>query len=322
MSVARAILAGLRSARRLWLGIITLVLISLITFLATNVVPNDPARIALGRGATEAQLAAYTADQGLDKPIVSRYLTWVGDFVRGDWGTSTRNRRAVRDDVLPRLGRSAIIAIGAMMIATPLAWLLGAWLGRRTGTLTDLGASLGLLLLNSLPEFVTGLVLLVIFGVWFGVLPVESSAAIFGSGWPLVKAYVLPMLTLVVVVTPYMARMVRVQVRDTLGKPYVRTALLRGVGPHRLMWRHIVPNASVPVVNVVALNMAELLGGLVVVETVFGFPGLGQLLVDSVQGKDIPTVQAIALLAGVTFVVINALADVIVFALNPRLRSS
>jgi peptide/nickel transport system permease protein len=316
------LLRAVRSARRVGLGVLTLVLVSVITFLATNVVPNDPARIALGRGATDAQLASYVKQQGLDRPMIPRYASWVGDFVRGDWGVSTRSRREVRSEVMPRLRRSATLALVAMLIAVPLALLLGTWLGRRSGTLVDLGSSIVLLLLNSLPEFVIGLVLLTIFGVALGVLPVESSAAVFGTGWPVVKAYILPVLALVVVVTPYMTRMVRVQVRETLGQPYVRTALLRGVGPRRLTWRHIVPNASIPVVNVVALNLAELLGGLVVVEVVFGFPGLGQLLVDSVQGKDIPSVQAIALLAAAGFVVINAIADAIVLFLNPRLRTA
>lgn len=315
------ILRSVRRAHRLWEGLLTLALVSVITFLATNVLPNDPARIALGRGATDAQLAAYTKQQRLDDPAVTRYLHWVGQFVQGDWGTSTRNRRAVRDEVVPRLRRSVTIASIAMLIAVPMAWVLGAWLGRRSGTLVDLGGSLLLLLLNSLPEFVIGLFLLVVCSVWLEVLPVESSAAVFGSGWTQIEAYILPVLVLVAIVTPYMTRMVRVQVRETLGQPHVRTAILRGVPPRRLMWRHVSPNASVPVVNVVALNMAELLGGLVVVETVCGFPGLGQLLVDSVQGKDIPTVQAIALLAGVGFVVMNALADAIVLALNPKLRA-
>ncbi len=316
-----AILQAVRSARHLWAGLLSLVLVSVVTFFATNVVPNDPARIALGRGASPAQLAEYKKQQGLDRAPLPRYVSWVGDFVTGDWGTSTRSRRMVRGDVMPRLWRSMTVAVVAMLIAVPLALLLGTWLGRRSGRLTDLASSLGLLLLNALPEFVIGLLLLVVMGVWLELLPVESSAAVFGEGFDRIKAYFLPILTLVVVVTPYMTRMVRVQVRETLGQPYVRTALLRGVPPRRLIWRHIVPNASIPVVNVVALNLAELLGGLVVVEVVFGFPGLGQLLVDSVQGKDIPSVQAIALLAAVGFVLINSLADFVVLMLNPRLRS-
>lgn len=306
---------------RVLAAVATLVLISILTFLATNVVPNDPARIALGRQATPEQIAAYHEQQGLDEPVVRRYLTWVGDFVRGDWGTSTLNRQPVREEVLPRVRRSVTIAVIAMLIATPLAFLIGAFLGRRTGTRTDLASSIALLLVNSLPEFVIGLCLLAVLGVALGWLPVESSGALFGSGWTEVRAYILPILTLVLVVTPYMARMVRVQVRETLGHAHVRSALLRGVPVRRLTWRHVVPNASLPVVNVVALNLAELLGGLVVVEVVFAFPGVGQLLVDSVNGKDIPTVQAIALIAGVGFVIINAFADLAVLMLNPRLRA-
>lgn len=317
-----SVLRRLRWTRRAAAGLLTLVLISIVTFLATSVVPNDPARIALGRGATAAQLDAYREQQGLNQPVTTRYVQWVGDFVRGDWGTSIRNRRPVRDEVLPRLARSATIALIAMAIAVPLALVVGTWLGRRAGRPSDLAGSLVLLLVNALPEFVIGLLALMVFAVWLGVLPVESSAAVFGSGLAAAKAYVLPIITLVLVVMPYITRMVRVQVRETLGQTYVRTAVLRGVPPRRLTWRHIVPNASIPVVNIVALNMAELLGGLVVVEVVFGFPGLGQLLVDSVLGKDIPSVQAIALIAGVAFVVINACADVVVLALNPRMRTA
>jgi peptide/nickel transport system permease protein len=167
---------------------------------------------------------------------------------------------------------------------------------------------------------VIGLLLLMLFAVALGVLPVESSGAIYASGWARIKAYFLPILTLVGVVTPYIIRMVRANVRAVLDETYVRTAVLRGVSRRRLIWRHVIPNASLPVVNVVALNLAQLIGGVVVVEVLFGFPGIGQWLVGSVEGKDIPTVQAIALLGGTVFVVVNALADAVVVALNPRLR--
>lgn len=308
-------------ARRLPIAIGTLFFVSIVTFVATVVIPNDPARLALGRAATPAQLEQYREQQGLDEPPVKRYVEWISGFVTGDWGTSTRNRREVKSDVLPRLWRSMTVALVAMLIAVPLAFLIGTWLGRRAGTKTDVSSSIGLLLVNSLPEFVIALLMLLVFGVWLGVLPVTSAGAIFASGWAQIEAYILPILTLVAVVTPYMARMVRVQVRDSLGQGWVRSAVLRGVGTRRLTWRHIVPNASVPVVNVVALNIAELLGGLVVVEVVFAFPGLGQLLVDSVLGSDIPTVQAIALISALGFVIVNSLADLAVAALNPRLRT-
>lgn len=306
--------------RRTPAAMLTVVLVSIVTFLATNVVPSDPARLALGRAATQAQLVAYRNEQGLDKPVVERYFSWIGGFIQGNWGRSTLNRVDVRSEVLPRLWRSMIIAVLSMLIAVPLAFLFGTWLGRRTGTRADVGLSLGLLLVNALPEFVIGLLLLVVLAVGLEILPVDSTGAVFASGAEQIKAYILPILTLTCVVTPYITRMVRVHVREALGQGWVRAAILRGVGRRRLMWRHIVPNASLPVVNVVALNMTELLGGLVVVEVVFAFPGVGQLLVASVLGKDIPTVQAIALVSAVGLVLINLLADLLVIALNPRLR--
>jgi peptide/nickel transport system permease protein len=307
--------------QRLLIGLVTLLLLSALTFLATNVVPNDPARLALGRSATPEQIAAYERQQGLDKPAVQRYFDWLTDFVRGDWGTSTRTGEPVKDEVMPRVWRTLTVAILAMLAAIPLAFLLGAWLGRRTGTPVDVVSSLGLLLLNSMPEFVTGLVLLTVFAVELGWLPVESTGAVFGTGADKVEAYVLPIMTVIAVFAPYMIRMVRVNVREVLGQGFVRTAVLRGVPRRRLVWRHIVPNASLPVVNVITLSMAELLGSLVVIEIVFGFPGVGQLLVESVSGKDIPNVQAITLLSGIAFVLLNVIADVLVVVLNPRLRT-
>jgi peptide/nickel transport system permease protein len=308
-------------AQRLLIGLVTLLLLSALTFLATNVVPNDPARLALGRSATPAQIQAYERQQGLNQPMVERYFNWITDFVKGDWGTSTRTGEPVKDEVLPRVGRTLTVALFAMLLAVPIAFLVGAWLGRRTGTPVDVGASFGLLLLNSLPEFVTGLVLLTVFSVQLGWLPVESTGAVFGTGADKVEAYVLPIMTVVAVFAPYMVRMVRVNVREVLGQGFVRTAVLRGVPRRRLVWRHVVPNATLPVINVVTLSMAELLGALVVIEIVFGFPGVGQLLVESVSGKDIPNVQAITLLSGVAFVLLNVVADALVVLLNPRLRS-
>jgi peptide/nickel transport system permease protein len=307
--------------QRLLIGLVTLLLLSALTFLATNVVPNDPARLALGRSATPEQLAAYERQQGLDQPAVQRYFDWLADFVRGDWGTSTRTGEPVKDEVMPRVWRTLTVALLAMLVAIPLAFLVGAWLGRRTGTPVDVVSSLGLLLLNSMPEFVTGLVLLTVFAVELGLLPVESTGAVFGTGADKVEAYVLPIMTVIAVFAPYMIRMVRVNVREVLGQGFVRTAVLRGVPRRRLVWRHIVPNASLPVVNVITLSMAELLGSLVVIEIVFGFPGVGQLLVESVSGKDIPNVQAITLLSGIAFVLLNVIADVLVVVLNPRLRA-
>jgi peptide/nickel transport system permease protein len=312
----------LRSAAvRLGLAAVTLFLIATITFFATNVVPADPGRSALGKDATQAQLEAFSSQQGLDEPVAERYVTWLGDVLRGDWGTSIYNEIPVTDQVLPRVSRSLILALAAMLIALPLAFAIGIYTGQRSGRPVDVATSVGSMFLNSLPEFVVGLALLVVFSVQLGWLPVESTAISFGSGLDVVKAYVLPVFALALVLTPYIARMVRANVRETLAAPYVRAAVLRGVPSRRVTWRHVVPNASLPVINVVALSTAELIGGVVVIETVFAFPGIGKLLVDSVSSRDIPTVQVIALIMGIGYVAFNLLADVAVLALNPKLRT-
>ena len=309
-------------ATRLALAVVTLFLITVVTFLATNVVPSDPPRSALGKSATEAQVEAYREEQGLNRPVLTRYGEWISGLVSGDWGTSVYSRQPVADQVIPRLARSAILAGAAMLLAVPIAFVVGVYTGLRSGRPVDVGISLGALFINSMPEFVVGLVLLVLLAVEAGILPIESSAASLGSGWEKIEAYILPMLTLAIVLTPYIMRMVRVNVRDVLDRPYVRAAVLRGFPRRRVVRQHVVPNASLPVVSVVALSLAELIGGVVIIETVFGFPGIGNLLVDSVSSKDIPMVQAIALVVGAGYVALNFAADAVMLALNPRLRTA
>lgn len=308
-------------AARLGWAVTTIVLISAITFFATNVIPANVARIALGKFATPDQLQAYTQQQGLDQPVGIRYVRWVGNLAEGNWGTSVLSTIKVTDLVVPRLIRSLFLAVGAMLLAVPLAYVVGVFAAQHAGRPPDVGLSLVALFVNSLPEFVVGIALLLVFAVRLPVLPVESSGAAFGTGLDVPFAYALPILTLGVVLTPYIARMVRANVRDTSSQPFVRSAILKGLSPRRTMWRHIVPNASLPVVNVVALSLAELVGGVVITESVFGFPGVGKLLVDSVAGKDLPVVQAIVLVVAIGYVGMNLAADLVVLALNPRLRT-
>lgn len=309
-------------AGRLAMALTTLVVISAVAFVVTNVLPTDPARSALGRYATNEQVAAYGKAQGLDKPVLERYGSWMERMASGDWGTSLLSPVSVGSLVGPRLARTAILAGVSMLLAVAIAFVIGVAAGQRAGGPLDGAVMTGALVVGSLPEFVIGLLLLVLLGVQAGVLPIESSAAALGSGWPKIEAYFLPVLTLTIALVPYMARMVRANVRDVSTQPFVRSAVLRGVRSRPIVWRHVVPNASLPVVNVVALAFAELIGGVVVIETVFGFPGVGKLLVESVSSKDIPVVQAITVVVGVAYVVANLAADLVVAALNPRLRGA
>jgi peptide/nickel transport system permease protein len=309
-------------ATRLVLAVLTLVVISAITFFATNVIPGDPARIALGKNATPGQLRDYDRQQGLDRPVVTRYVRWVGNAVRGRWGTSVLSQQSVTSLVIPRIWRTVLLGFFAMLIAVPAAFLLGVYSAQRSGRPVDTVISFGALFVNSLPEFVVAIALLMVFGVELGFFPIESSGVAFGTTADAIKGYILPVLTLATVLTPYMTRMIRANVRDVAGRPFIRSAVLRGLSRRRVVWRHVVPNASLPVINVVALSMAELIGGVVVIETVYGFPGVGQLLVDSVGSRDIPTVQVIALIIGTGVVLLNFLADSVVLLLNPQLRGS
>jgi peptide/nickel transport system permease protein len=307
---------------RVVLAVVTLLLIATITFFATNAIPGDPARAALGRFATPQELTLYRQQQDLTKPVIERFVVWLGHLFSGSWGDSVVTRTPVSGLIGDRLLRTLILSLGAMLIAVPLSFAIGVYTGLRSGEPLDVGVSVGALFVNSLPEFVVGLVLIVVLGVEAKLLPIESSGALFGSGWAQVKAYILPMLTLAIVLAPYMIRVVRVNVREVATQPFVRSAILRGASRRRVVWRHVVPNASIPVVNVIALTMAELIGGVVVTESVFGFPGIGQLLVTSVSNSDFPTVQALALILGLGYVLANFIADAVVVALNPRLRRS
>jgi peptide/nickel transport system permease protein len=293
-------------ATRLVLAVLTLVVISAITFFATNVIPGDPARIALGKNATPGQLRDYDRQQGLDRPVVKRYVRWVGNAVRGRWGTSVLSQQSVTSLVIPRIWRTVLLGFFAMLIAVPVAFALGVYSAQRSGRPVDTTISFGALFINSLPEFVVAIALLMVFGVELGWFPIESSGVAFGTTADAIKGYILPVLTLATVP----------------GRPFIRSAVLRGLSRRRVVWRHVVPNASLPVINVVALSMAELIGGVVVIETVYGFPGVGQLLVDSVGSRDIPTVQVIALIIGAGVVALNFLADAVVLLLNPQLRGS
>jgi peptide/nickel transport system permease protein len=315
--------AGRRIGARLIIAVGTLLLISVITFAATNAVPADPARAALGKDASAADVAQYSKQEGLDRPLVPRYISWLGNYVRGNWGTSVlADRTSVRSEVIPRMLRSLALGVISVLVSVALAFWLGVSTGRRSGRLGDLLTSFVTLIFNSLPEFVTALAVLVVFGVEFNVLPIESaSGLLYGDALDAIKGYAMPIITLVLVLTPYLTRMVRTNVREILQQPMVQGAVLRGLSTRQIVWRHVVPNATIPVVNVIALTMADILAGVVAVETVFAFPGIGQLFVTSVLSKDLPVVQAVALVVGAGFVLLNLGADLTLMAIDPRLRS-
>lgn len=310
--------------RHLGWALATLFVISMVTYGAVNVGKSaeDVAKQALGPFVTQEQLDAYIEENRLDESVVVRYGRWLGDFVQGDFGFSPVTQREVRPDVLPRLERSVVLALASLAVTLPLALVIGVFMARNNANLKGMSTSVALLLLSALPEFVVGIGLLMLFGVVLGVLPTDSSGLAFGSGSIQYEAYVLPTLTLVLVSVPYIAWVTRAAASEIFSASYTRAAVLRGLRPRTVTWDYVMRNAAVPIVNAVALNLVYLLGGVIVVETVFAFPGMGQALVEAIGSGDVITVQAIGLLMGAMFIGISLVADLFVIYFNPRLKTA
>lgn len=310
-------------ARHAAFAITTLLFISLVMFLAVNLSlsATDVARQALGRGATPAALAQYVKLHHLRDPVLLRWLRWLGDFVQGNWGVSSVTGKPVRPTVLPNLARTFVLACASMVIALPISLWLGLALARRYGRRIDTATNVGLVVLSAMPEFVVGIAVLLIFAVWLGLLPPNSAALTFGGSGARVQAFVLPVMTLVLVSIPYLTRVIRVAVREALLSGYARAATLRGVPQRSVAWRHAMRNAAVPIANAVALNFTYLLGGVIVVENLFGFPGAGQELVQAIGNGDVITVEGIGVVMACVFVGVLIVTDLLVVYFNPRLRS-
>lgn len=303
------------------MGLLTLFLISLIAYLAINRSGEQVARNALGKGATEEQLQAYIGVNGLDRPVLVRYFDWLGGFVTGDWGMSLTGNASIKSLVLPALAHTSELAVIALTWSLPIAIVLGVFMARRGGML-DAGLLVGLTVVAALPEFVIGLAVMIIFAVQLGWFPVDSSGVSEGIGAEWLVAMVLPALTLGLGVIPYVSRISRASVSDALSAPFTRNAVLRGLSRRRVVWRHAARTGAVPLVNAIAINIIYLMGGVIVLENVFAFPGLGRQLVQSIALGDANSAMAIIVLLGTVFIAVALIADVIVAYLNPRLKGA
>ncbi len=307
-------------AVRLGLIVITLFVISFAIFTVTEVLPGDVATQILGQGATPEALAALRERMGLNEPWPTRYLDWVGNAVRGDLGESLVRGAPITEMIGARLVNSIILASFTFFVAIPLAVALGVWAGLRRHSLGDRLVSMSSLVAISLPEFVTGVLLIIIFSSTLGWLP--SSSLIEPGTHPITRPQILilPAVTLTGVLFAYVMRMTRANVIEVLETNYVRSAILKGLPMRQVVWRHVVPNAMLPTISVITLNISWLLGGLIVVENVFSYPGIGSLLLTSIQTRDMPLLQALALLIAASYAVSSLLADLAYTWLNPRIR--
>jgi peptide/nickel transport system permease protein len=274
----------------------------------------------LGTSATPQDLAALRVKLGLNRPAPLRYLDWMDGAVRGDWGASLLYQMPVRPLVLERLGRSAVLAGLALGVGVPLAVGLGVLSAVRRGGLVDHAVGLVSLVAVSLPEFIIGTALILVLAFRFPLLPPSSLIDPQASLWHAAPSLVLPVLTLVLALLAHMTRMTRASMLDVLEQPYVRAARLRGLRQRRVILRHALRNALLPTVGIIAINVGYLLGGIVVVETVFAYPGLGRLMVDAVNHRDVPVIQMTALVIALTYALANLAADLAYAYLNPRIR--
>jgi len=306
--------------QRVSLGFLTIFLVSVLIFAGTEILPGDVATAVLGQSATPDAVEAMRRSLGLHDPAIVRYFHWLGAFISGDPGTSLTTGRPVGADLWLRLENTFFLAGVAAAIAVPLALLLGITTAIFRDTLYDRLANIVALAAISLPEFFIGYLLILLLSVQMGWLPSLATVAPgMGLGERL-ATIVLPVITLVLAVLAYMMRMTRTAVLDVMARPYVEMAILKGVPPARLVLRHALPNALAPIIQVVAFNLAYLVVGVVLVEVVFVYPGIGQYLVDAVAKRDVTVVQACGLVFAATYVGLNVLADILVILANPRLR--
>ncbi len=307
-------------ARRTGFLLLTLLLTSLIVFTVTQYLPGDVARIVLGREAGEEQLQAYREEFGLNDPLPVQYADWLVDFVRGDWGISFSTRTEIYPLVMERLNNSLMLAGLTMLFGVPLAVLLGVVAGLQENSRWDNVISVGSLSVVGLPEFVTGIILIELFARRLGWFPANSSippGATFREALPML---ILPAMAATLVLLAYIVRLTRAGVVEELSEPYVRTAELKGISRSAVIFKHVLRNALMPTVTVVAISFGWLISGLIVIENVFNYPGVGRLMVFAIDRRDLPLLQALTMVTVLAFAFANLLADIIYAYLDPRIR--
>ena len=317
--------------QRLALGLVTLLVVSMVIFVAVNALPGDFAQAILGQGATEEAVTQIRADLGLDQNYFLRYFGWLGNVLTGNLGISFAQMNfasnmggdqlvGVAEQIMPRFRATMFLAGVTAMIAVPISITLGILAALYRNSLFDRAVNITTLSSISSPEFFLAYILILVLAVLNPVFPSLSNVY---DGMPLgekLSRTMLPALTLTLVVTAHMMRMTRAAIINLLASPYIEMASLKGISPMRVIVRHALPNALAPIINVIALNLAYLITGVVVVEVVFVYPGIGQLFVDSVKIRDIPVVQACCLIFAAAYILLNLMADILSILSNPRLR--
>ena len=307
--------------RRCVLGAVTVAIVSAIIFLGVELLPGDACTAFLERDAKGQMLENCRKDFGLDRPALTRYFEWAGNALQGDLGMSASGRKSIAELVGHRMKNSLLLAAVSLSVGVPMAIFLGVITGLWRDRLVDLFFSTAAILAMTIPEFVSATVLILIFSVWLGWLPgivVTSASAPASEFFPEI---LLPVFVLAMVMMAHILRMVRSSVIEVMAGDYIQMATLKGVPYWRIVFSHALPNALLPAINVVALTIAWLLGGVVVIEVVVNYPGLGRMMIDAISDRDLPVVQAIALIVASVYGGVSLTADIHTMVANPRLRT-
>ncbi|MBN4178155.1 Glutathione transport system permease protein GsiC [Pseudomonas savastanoi pv. phaseolicola] len=307
--------------QRFGAAIVTLLIVSIVVFAITAVLPGDAAQQALGQFATPEQVAALRTKLGLDQPGVVRYLHWLTNLLGGNFGESVSNAMQVSELIAGRFPKTLMLSATTALVSVPLALALGIGAAMYRGSRLDGALSFITLTLVAVPEFLVATLAVLIFAVNLGWLSALSYGGDVSPPWQFMRTYALPVMTLCCVIVAQMARMTRAAVIDQLDSPYVEMARLKGVSPVRIVLRHALPNAIGPIVNAVALSLSYLLGGVVIVETIFNYPGIASLMVDAVTNRDMALVQGCTMLFCSAYLGLVLMADLCAILSNPRLRT-
>ncbi len=309
------------AGKRAGVALVTLLLVSAVVFTISNMLPGDAAQAMLGQSATPEAVEALREAMGLNKPAVARYFSWLGGLITGDAGVSLANNMPVAELINTRLPRSLLLAGIAAIISVPVALTLGIYAAMHSGSRLDRVLSTLTLSLVAVPEFLLATIAVLIFAVelhWFSALSYAPPDASLGE---FLSAYALPVMTLLSALVAQMARMSRAAVIDQLNQPYVEMAMLKGASLGRVVLRHALPNAIGPIANAVALGLSYLLGGVIIVEVIFNYPGIASLMVDAVTNRDMPLLQACSMIFCVAYLVLVLIADLVAIISNPKLRT-
>ncbi len=307
--------------KRILLGFITLFIVSLITFVGVEVLPGDACTTYLEREAYGAALEACYKRLGLDIPAYERYVSWAIGVIQGDFGYSLSGEMKINDVLGPRVKNSLVLASASILIGIPIALLLGIITALWRDKMPDIIISTFTIFSMTIPEFISATLLILIVAIWLEWLPGIVIVPTGASVSELLPNIILPVIAISMIMTAHMARMVRSSVIQVMASDYVQMAILKGVPYWKMVFKHVLPNALLPAINVVALTIAWLLGGVVVTEVVFNYPGLGRLVIESISNRDLPVVQALAIILASIYVIINLIADLLTLMLNPRLKS-